>query len=217
MDPHVKERHGDNMGRGGGMVGRNKQYIGNRRPGRKTIPEKPLVKNKDRTQANRGRSFEEAIEATNEFYSIKGVAQIQKVSTPWQVVRHGAKIVSAFPKEKSTVDFIGSVGGLAVCFEAKETTGKEGRPETSFPLTIRKKEMITRHQFLFLQRWERTGGIAFVLIHFKNRDECFAVPVDWIGSWYVEMNRGGRKSIPYAEFNQEWKVNINDYLGLFKN
>jgi recombination protein U len=159
------------------------------------------------TQAKRGMSFEKAIETTNEHYKIKGVAIIQKIPTPTRNIR--GRIVYA---EQSTVDFMGSVEGVAVAFEAKETS-----TETSFPLTKRYKgkdvETILEHQREFLKRWT---GIGFILINFSERGECYAVDVDFIDQYYMAMYKGGRKSIPIADFKAEWIVDVEDYLGIFK-
>lgn len=164
---------------------------------------------KDFTQARRGMSFENQIEITNRHYEYEQMAVIQKIATPTKNIK--GKIVYS---EKSTVDFIGNVDGRAVAFEAKQTTGPNMKPETSFPLLIRKKYMVGSHQLLFLQRWEKMGGMAFVLINFRNRGQCFAVPVDFIVEKYGVMQAGGRKSIPFDEFKSEWEVPIDDYLKL---
>jgi recombination protein U len=174
---------------------------------------------KDTSQARLGKSFETEIEVTNKVYSAHGLAEIQKVPTSWIVNRRGPKIVSAFPEKKSTVDFMGAISGekdpggtpVPIAFEAKETTGKGGKPETNFPLYVRKEETIRPHQMEFLKRWP---GQAFILIHFKNRRQCFMVPPQFIENWYMAERKGGRKSIPFDEFPVDWEVDVTDYLGL---
>lgn len=108
-------------------------------------------------------------------------------------------------------------GPRPIAFEAKETTGSDGRDETSFPL-IRTgkdvKELIQAHQRIFLNEWVKMGGIGFVLIHFKNRGEVYRTPIELIDRYYAEMYRGGRKSIPITEFQAGWIVDIEDYLKL---
>lgn len=161
-------------------------------------------------------SFEKYIEATNKHYEIAGVAIIQKVPTPASNVR-GRIIYSA----KSTVDFIGNCGGRAVAFEAKETTGNKRtdgtrRPESSFPLFSHNKPMISNHQIRFLSQWEKNGGWAFILIHFRVRGECYRVPVSFFKERYDNIRKSKRKSIPIEEFETEWKVDKKDYLQLFE-
>ena len=78
------------------------------------------AKPKNYSMANKGALFEQEIKYANESYKRRGIALIQKISTPWKVVRSGKKIVSAFPEEKSTLDFRGTVkGGLSISFDCK--------------------------------------------------------------------------------------------------
>ena len=71
----------------------------------------------------RGAGLEELINRTNEKYLEKGLALIQKIPTPItpinidQTSRH---ITLAYFDKKSTVDYIGAVQGIPVCFDAKE-------------------------------------------------------------------------------------------------
>lgn len=162
---------------------------------------------KDHSQSRRGMSFEARIEVTNKHYQYEKVATIQKIPTPTKNIR-GKIVYSA----KSTVDFMGSMGGVAVAFEAKETSTK-----TNFPLVKQYKgrevETVLLHQRDFLTSWD---GIGFVLIHFKELEKCYAVDVDFIDQYYINMYKGGRKSIPIADFKDEWLVDPADYLGHFK-
>ena len=71
----------------------------------------------------RGSTLEEFINRTNETYLTNGLALIQKVPTPItpinidKATRH---ITLAYFEQKSTVDYIGAVQGIPVCFDAKE-------------------------------------------------------------------------------------------------
>ena len=71
----------------------------------------------------RGSTLEEFINRTNEKYLENGLALIQKVPTPItpinidKATRH---ITLAYFDQKSTVDYIGAVQGIPVCFDAKE-------------------------------------------------------------------------------------------------
>lgn len=142
------------------------------------------------TYANRGQSFEKIIELTNKQYFQKGRATIQKVATPWKVIRRGKQIVSAFPEKKSTVDFIGAYNGRPIAFDAKST-----RERTRFPLSN-----VGEHQFNFLKRWHENGGISFLLVDFSKLKETYILPFKELETWWNEAQRGGRKSIPYEFF-----------------
>ena len=71
----------------------------------------------------RGSTLEELINRSNEQYREKGLALIQKVPTPITPVRIAKdtrQITLAYFEQKSTVDYIGAVQGIPVCFDAKE-------------------------------------------------------------------------------------------------
>lgn len=135
--------------------------------------------------ANRGMGLETLIEYANAQYAAKGIALIQKVATPWKVVRKGKQIVSAFPEKKSTVDFIGVYKGKAVAFDVKQTENK-----TRFPYAN-----IEDHQLDYMQKWEANGGLSFFLIEFKAHQKIFYVPA----SYFIGM-KGAGGSMPYSAF-----------------
>ena len=71
----------------------------------------------------RGSSVEEMINHTNEVYRDQKLALIQKIPTPITPVKFDQQsrhITLAYFDQQSTVDYIGSVQGIPVCFDAKE-------------------------------------------------------------------------------------------------
>ena len=88
--------------------------------------------------ANRGMSFESAINATNDYYLSRGLAVIHKKPTPVQIVkvdypkRSRAKIVEAYFRQASTTDYSGVYKGYYIDFEAKETRQKTSMPMKNF-------------------------------------------------------------------------------------
>ena len=71
----------------------------------------------------RGSTLEDMINKTNEKYREAGLALIQKVPTPITPVRidqESRHITLAYFDQKSTVDYIGAVQGIPICFDAKE-------------------------------------------------------------------------------------------------
>ncbi|MDO7908453.1 Holliday junction resolvase RecU [Paenibacillus sp. JX-17] len=137
------------------------------------------------TYANRGMGFEALINYANEQYLAREIANIQKVSTPWKVVRQGSRIVNAFPEGKSTVDYMGDYKGRSICFEAKST-----EVETRFPLSN-----FERHQIDVIRSWR---GIAFALLHFENLQETYLLTKEQLLHWWDGQFKDGRKSIPLA-------------------
>ncbi|PZD95219.1 Holliday junction resolvase RecU [Paenibacillus sambharensis] len=144
--------------------------------------------------ANRGMGLETLIEYANAQYAAKGIANIQKIATPWKVVRRGKQIVTAFPEKKSTVDFIGVYEGRAIAFDAKETENK-----TRFPLAN-----IEQHQVDFMRAWVANGGVAFFLINFKAHQQIFYLPFGYIDGLNAT---GATGSIPYKDFLRYRNVN----------
>ncbi len=106
----------------------------------------------------RGSTLEEFINRTNEKYLENGLALIQKVPTPItpinidKATRH---ITLAYFDQKSTVDYIGAVQGIPVCFDAKECN------TDTFPL-----QNIHEHQVVFMENFEKQMGIAFFFDQF---------------------------------------------------
>ena len=150
------------------------------------------------TRGLRGSAFEEMINITNQLYWQHGLAVIQKVPTPItpiEVSNRDRIITKAFFGEKSTVDFIGVVQGIAICFDAKETQS------SNFPL-----RNIHAHQMAFMEAFIQQEGIAFLLIHFKAKDEMFFLPWEQIKRYYDLSLKGGRKSIPYSDFDPAYLV-----------
>ncbi len=150
----------------------------------------------------RGSTFEELINITNEAYRKKGLALIQKIPTPITPLKldnETRTITSAYFEQKSTVDYIGAVQGIPVCFDAKETTLK------SLPL-----QNIHEHQIQFMEDFEKQEGIAFLLVNFKVYSEIFYLPFKTLKSFYEKSLIGGRKSIPYSAFDRNLMISGNN-------
>ena len=71
----------------------------------------------------RGSTLEDLINHTNDLYREKKLALIQKIPTPItpiEIDKSSRHITLAYFDQKSTVDYIGAVQGIPVCFDAKE-------------------------------------------------------------------------------------------------
>lgn len=155
----------------------------------------------------RGDELEEQINRTNELYREKSLAIVQKVPTPIKPIRIDSEkrtITLAYFEQKSTVDYIGVVQGIAICFDAKETT------KSFLPLGN-----IHEHQVVFMKEFKKQGGVAFLLVSFKKYDEYYFLPIDHLEKWYEEAKKGGRKSIPYTAFDKKYQILIEG--GLYIN
>jgi len=142
----------------------------------------------------RGGTLEELINLTNEAYRRKGLALIQKIPTPITPVHFDSEsrnITLAYFDQKSTVDYIGVVQGIPICFDAKETNLKR------LPM-----DNIHEHQIEFMRAFEKQEGIAFMLVHFRHTDEYFYLPFATLARYWDAAKAGGRKSIPYDDFDK---------------
>ena len=76
-----------------------------------------------KTRGLRGSALEEYINYSNEKYRESRLALIQKIPTPITPIdidKASRHITLAYFEKKSTVDYIGVVQGIPVCFDAKE-------------------------------------------------------------------------------------------------
>lgn len=141
----------------------------------------------------RGSTLEDLINRTNEKYADAGLALIQKIPTPITPIKmdkESRHITLAYFDQKSTVDYIGAVQGIPVCFDAKECA------VDTFAL-----QNIHEHQVEFMRRFERQGGIAFFLIYYTHRNIFYYLPFEMLDFFWQRAKDGGRKSFRYEELN----------------
>ncbi len=146
----------------------------------------------------RGSALEELINHTNETYREKHLALIQKIPTPIkpiQMDKESRHITLAYFDQKSTVDYIGTVQGIPVCFDAKECA------QDTFPIAN-----IHAHQIAFMEEFERQGGIAFLLVSYTKKDEMYYLPFADMKRFYDRAMNGGRKSFAYAEIDKSYRI-----------
>ena len=139
----------------------------------------------------RGSLLEELINLTNEKYKEQHLALIQKVPTPItpiEIDKERRHITLAYFEQKSTVDYIGVVQGVPVCFDAKECS------VDTFAL-----KNVHEHQITFMKEFEVQGGAAFLLIYFSKRQEYYYLPFRELFRFWQRALDGGRKSFRYDE------------------
>lgn len=152
----------------------------------------------------RGSTLEELINRTNERYQEAGLALIQKIPTPITPIRidkENRHITLAYFDQKSTVDYIGAVQGIPVCFDAKECA------TDTFSL-----QNIHEHQVSFMDQFEKQGGIAFFLIYYTNRNEYYYLPFEHMKIFWDRAQNGGRKSFRFDELNTEYLLHKKEGL-----
>lgn len=138
------------------------------------------------------------INRTNEKYLEHGLALIQKIPTPitpLQFDKEKHQITLAYFEQKSTVDYIGAVQGIPVCFDAKECAAD------TFSL-----QNIHAHQVEFMEQFEKQGGISFFLLFFSSRDLFYYLPFEHLKFFWERAQGGGRKSFRFDELNPEYVI-----------
>jgi len=141
----------------------------------------------------RGSTLEDLINRTNDKYAEHGLALMQKVPTPItpvQIDKENRHITLAYFEQKSTVDYIGAVQGVPVCFEAKETASD------TYALSN-----IHEHQVKFMELFEKQGGVAFFLIFYSSQDIFYYLSYKQLRAFWDRMIDGGRKSFRYEELD----------------
>ena len=145
------------------------------------------------TRGLRGSTLEDMVNRTNEKYAEAGLALIQKIPTPITPVKmdkESRQITLAFFEQKSTVDYIGVVQGIPICFDAKECA------KDIFPL-----QNIHEHQVEFMRQYEEQGGISFLLIYFTARHVCYYMSFQEMMKYWNRAKEGGVKHFKYEELD----------------
>ena len=150
----------------------------------------------------RGSALEEMINYTVEDLKQRGLALIQKIPTPItpiEIEKETRHITLAYFDKQSTVDYIGNVQGIPVCFDAKECQ------TDTFPLAN-----VHEHQISFMKTWEEQDGISFLLVLFTDRNEAYYLPYRDLARFWKRMEDGGRKSFTYEEIDKTYRISIKN-------
>lgn len=146
----------------------------------------------------RGSTLEDLINRTNERYLENGLALIQKIPTPITPInidKENRHITLAYFDQKSTVDYIGAVQGIPVCFDAKECA------VDTFSL-----QNIHEHQVEFMVNFEKQGGIAFIIIYYSHKDLFYYLNLEQLLSFWKRAKEGGRKSFRFEELDFRFQM-----------
>lgn len=152
----------------------------------------------------RGSAFEDMVNRSNEKYEEAGLALIQKIPTPITPIEIDHKtrhITLAYFDKKSTVDYIGAVQGVPVCFDAKESA------TDTFNL-----QNIHDHQVDFMLKFKKQQGIAFFLIYYTKRDLIYYMPIDEMMVFVERSKSGGRKSFRFDELKEDHFISKKSFV-----
>lgn len=146
----------------------------------------------------RGSTFEELINMTNDIYAEKSLALVQKIPTPItpiEIDKATRHITLAYFEKDSTVDYIGVVQSIPICFDAKECH------TDTFPM-----QNIHEHQVNFMERFEGQGGISFLLIYFTARNEFYYLPFRRLQEYIRRIENGHARNFKYAELDPRYFI-----------
>ena len=146
----------------------------------------------------RGSTLEEMINSTNEVYRKKKLALVQKIPTPITPVefdQESRRITKAFFEKDSTVDYIGVVQEIPICFDAKECHSD------TFSL-----QNIHEHQYEFMKEFEEQGGISFLIIYFTERNDLYYMPFRELKLYVERVNEGHAKNFKYSELDDDFFI-----------
>lgn len=153
---------------------------------------------RNRTSRDRGKEFEDLVEAACEFYSVSYFAEIEKTPEPRRVIgRTGdrrSKMICVNEK-KAQPDFKGTLhGGRSVVFEAKHTDKDRIL-----------QSCVTDEQAKRLNKHEKLGALTFVLVSF-GMTEFYRIP--WY-DWKCMKELFGRKYVSPSDLG-EYRVREAD-------
>lgn len=144
----------------------------------------------------RGSTLEDLINYTIEIYRERKLAVLQKVPTPItpiEIDKSSRHITLAYFDQKSTVDYLGAVQGIPVCFDAKECA------VMTFPLAN-----IHEHQVKFMTEFEEQGGISFLILYFSQNRTYYYMRLSELLVFWNRREAGGRKSFTYDELDPDY-------------
>lgn len=146
----------------------------------------------------RGSGLEDLINFSNETYKKKGLALVQKIPTPIKPIKidkENRHITLAYFEKISTVDYIGVVQGIPVCFDAKECA-----------TDVFSMQNIHEHQYDFMEHFEKQQGISFLIIYFTNRNQFYYMPFRELQIYMERIKTGHAKNFKYQELNKDYFI-----------
>lgn len=146
----------------------------------------------------RGSTLEELINMTNEIYRNSKLGLVQKIPTPITPVKidkEKGNISLAYFEKDSTVDYIGVVQGVPICFDAKECA--------SDTFNLRN---IHEHQIEFMKEFEQQKGISFLIIMFTGRNEFYYLRLKELLAYLDRADHGHARNFKYDELEDRFFI-----------
>ena len=89
--------------------------------------------------------------------------------------------------------------GIPVCFDAKECASD------TFPL-----QNVHEHQMNFMEKFEKQGGISFLIIYYSSYHELYYMRFKEIKRYWQRAAEGGRKSFRYEELDPAYFMELKN-------
>ncbi|MCR4716676.1 MAG: Holliday junction resolvase RecU [Lachnospiraceae bacterium] len=157
----------------------------------------------------RGSTLEEVINLTNEKFRESGLALVTKIPTPIKPVKidsDGHRITLAYFEEKSTVDYVGVVQGIPLCFDAKNCDAD------TFAMSN-----LHEHQLEYMRDFENQGGYAFFLVYFSKHNVYYYLTLRE-ATYHADGREEFKKHIKFDEIDEEYIIPVekNIYVNYIK-
>jgi recombination protein U len=110
-----------------------------------------------------------------------------------KIDKESRHITLAYFEQKSTIDYIGVIQGIPICFDAKECA------TNTFTLNN-----IHDHQIEFMEEFEKQKGVAFLIISFTNIDTFYYLPFRNLLEYVKRFENGGKKSFRFDELDPKY-------------
>ena len=142
----------------------------------------------------RGSVLEDMVNRTISDYRVKKLALIQKIPTPIVPTKMDKEghITLAYFDKKSTVDYLGIVQEIPICFDAKECKSN------TFPLSN-----IHKHQYEFMEDFEAQGGVSFLLIYFSKMSKVYYMKFNELKKFWDKKN-----DFTFEKLNEKYIINV---------
>lgn len=146
----------------------------------------------------RGSTLEDMINHTNEYYRQKKLALVQKIPTPItpiKIDKDSSQITLAYFEKDSTVDYIGIVQGVPICFDAKECA------TDTFAM-----RNIHEHQIDFMSDFEKQDGVSFLVIMFTGRNKLYYMRFSELKRYLERTEKGHPNNFKYDELDPKYFI-----------
>ena len=144
----------------------------------------------------RGSTLEDMINHTNEYYRQKKLALVQKIPTPItpiKIDKDSSQITLAYFEKDSTVDYIGVVQGVPICFDAKECA------TDTFSM-----RNIHEHEVEFMSDFESQNGISFLIIMFTGRNRLYYMRFEELQGYIDRAAHGHANNFKHDELDPRY-------------